>query len=422
MNGAQRLATFLGICTALGGYPPTVPAAEQSPAGEAVRASALHYISTAFENASPLWWEADADGTVQVHLIYDHERSSPNRANGHWFFRVEAEPGADLTLVLGPFANVWNGVLSKPTPEATISFVSDDGQSWRAIPAEPAEPFRLKLRLHMQGPALYVARLPPYRLSDLEKLKAEIASHPLVTWTSIGRTVEGRDVDLVRVGKPEAAQDKVPHCVLLRARAHAWEPGGNWVVEGLLRRLLQNDDDARRYRDRYCVYVLPMANKDAVVHGRTRFNMQGMDLNRRWDKPADPVLAPENAALEGWLDQQLAQGRRPDLAIDFHNDASGLLHVSRPELATEKLKIYLSRMDRLEKLLREQTWFTEGSSKSTFRNPGSFGEGLLERYDIPACIHELNANRIAGLADHPTAEHWKKYGEQLAKVFFQYFE
>ena len=206
---------------------------------------------------------------VQVHLVYDHERSSPNRANGHWLFRVEAEPGSDLTLVLGPFANVWNGVLSKPIPEATISFVSDDGEHWRAIPAEPAEPYWLKLRVHLQGPSLYVARLEPYRLSDLEKLKADIA-----------RPSPGRDHAHRPDGRGARAGDH-PRRQAGRAasrpaprRAHPWEPGGNWVVEGLIRRLLQGDDDARRYLDRYCVYVMPMANKDGVARGRTRFNLR----------------------------------------------------------------------------------------------------------------------------------------------------
>jgi hypothetical protein len=376
----------------------------------------LHYINTEFENASPLWWEVQPDGTVQVHLVYDHERSSPNRANGHWLFRVEGEPGSDLTLVLGPFANVWNGTLAQPTPEATISFISDDGEHWRAIPAEPAEPYWLKLRVHLQGPSLYVARLEPYRLSDLEKLKADIAKHPLVEITPIGRTVENRELEIIRVGKPDA-----PHRILLRARAHAWEPGGNWVVEGLIRRLLQDDDEARRYLDRYCVFVLPMANKDGVARGHTRFNLRGMDLNRNWSQPADPALAPENATLEKWLDTLIAQGQRPDLAIDFHNDASGRLHVSRPEIGASELQDYLARMDRLEKLLREKTWFTEGSTSSSFRNAGTIGEGLLARYGIPACIHELNANHIAGLDDHPTAENWRKYGQQLAEVFSLYF-
>lgn len=392
------------------------PAAEQEPPRAVAPATPLRYLDTALENASPLWWEVEPDGTVQVHLVYDHERSLPNRANGHWLFRVEAEPGCDLTLVLGPFANVWNGQPSKPTPEATLSFISDDGEHWRAIPAEPVEPYRLKLRLHMQGPSLYVARLEPYRLSDLEKLKADLALHPQVAITPLGRTVEGRELELIRVGPADPA---VPR-VLLRARSHPWEPGGNWVLEGLLRRLMQDDEDARRYRAGYCLYVLPMANKDGVARGRTRFNMCGLDLNRHWDRPADPRLAPENAALEQWLDRLAADGGRIALAIDFHNDASGRLHVSRPEIQGEQRDAYLQQMERLEALLRQHTWFTEGSTKSSFRNPGTFGEGLLARYGIPACIHELNANYIAGLQDHPTAAHWKQYGAQLAKVLWLY--
>ena len=390
--------------------------AADAPKAPPAMPSALHFINTAMESASPLWWEADADGAVQIHLAYDLERDAPNRANGHWFFRVEAEPGSDLTLVLGPFANVWNGTVAART-EAKISFVSDDGQTWRPIDAEQIESHRLRLRVHMNGPVLYVARLQPYRLSELEKLKSDIGVNRLVEIKPIGQTVEGRDLEIIRIGKPDS-----PHRVLLRARSHPWEPGGNWVIEGLVRRLLRNDEPARRCLDRYCLYVMPIANKDGVARGRTRFNMQGMDLNRKWDAPADSALAPEKAALEKWLDAMAAQRRTPDLAIDFHNDAGGLLHVSRPELPPLELTAYLGKMERLETLLRAHTWFTEGSTKIAFRNPGSFGEGLLTRWKIPAVVHELNANRIAGLNDYPTAANWMKYGEQMAEVFRLYFD
>src|SRR6266498_5740057 len=49
----------------------------------------LKFVNTAFENASPLDWEVDSNGVVRVNLIYDHQRSSLNRANGHWHFLVE---------------------------------------------------------------------------------------------------------------------------------------------------------------------------------------------------------------------------------------------------------------------------------------------------------------------------------------------
>jgi hypothetical protein len=391
-----------------------LPRAEPADLADPGETTGLEFINTSFENASPLWWEVDSEGVIQIYLVYDQERSSPNRANGHWHFQLQAKTGSDLVIVLNHLDNVWNRRKGSPVSDETISFVSTDGKQWQVMPTEKIEGNRLRLRVHTDQPTLYVARLEPYRLSDLKRLKDEIRTHPLVEISRIGRTVEGRELEIIRVGKPEA-----PYRVLLRARAHSWEPGGNWVVQGLIRRLLRDDEDARRWLDVYCVYIMPMANKDGVARGRTRFNMQGKDLNRNWDRPADPQLAPENAALESWIEAMIRKGKRPHLAIDFHNDEGGNLHVSRPNI---DLNAYLQRMEVYERLLRKHTWFTEGSTGSGFRNPGTFGEGLLERYGITACIQELNANWIAGLEDHPSGKNWELFGQQLCEVFSRYFE
>jgi predicted deacylase len=161
-----------------------------------------------------------------------------------------------------------------------------------------------------------------------------------------------------------------------------------------------------------------MANKDGVARGGHRFNLMGVDLNRKWDCPADPELAPENTALEAWLETMVGAGRRPDLAIDLHNDGGGQLHVSRPETDAAT---YLADMGRLEHALREHTWFTEGSTGANFRNPGSFGEGLFERYGITACILELNCNWSAGLSKPPLGQDWRLLGNQMHDAFQAYF-
>lgn len=379
-------------------------------------ACALAYIDTGFENASPLYWEIDAAGRVHVHLVYDQERSSPNRANGHWHFRVEAPKGSELTLVLHNFDNVWNGKPGLFAKDGTPCLASKDGKRWEnlatSIVKEPSGSC-LEARLPMAEDAMYVAGVEPYALRDLDALLREIRSHPAVAISTIGRTAEGRDLEIVRVGNPAAARR-----VLLRARAHSWEAGGNWAIQGLIRRLLARDELAARCREAYCLYVMPMANKDGVARGRTRFNVRGMDLNRKWDKPADPALAPENHALERWLEERKRAGELPELALDLHNDQDGGLHLSRPEGDRGP---YLERMQRLEDLLRRHTWFTEGSSGPDFRNPGTFGEGLLERYGIHAATLELNANWIAGLKKAPSSADWERFGEGLAKVFLEYF-
>ena len=86
-----------------------------------------------------------------------------------------------------------------------------------------------------------------------------------------------------------------------------------------------------------------------------------------------------------------------------------------------ELPAYLERMERLEKLLRKHTWFTEGPTPRTFHNPGSLGDGWFERFGIDAVVHEFNANWIVGLKDYPSAKHWQSYGASLATVLYEYF-
>jgi hypothetical protein len=374
----------------------------------------LEFIDTSFENASPVWYDFAPDGSVLVHLLYDHERSSPNRAAGHIHLRLHARPGSKLTLEFRNLDNVWNGVSGSVARELKTVVISEDGRAWKSVPLESLPENRVLLHIEMPGPRLFVARVEPYRLSDLDRFLNDIRTNRLVQVAAIGRTVQGRELEIIRVGNARA-----PFRVFLRARAHSWEPGGNWVVEGLVHRLLQDEVDARKCLERYCVYILPMANKDGVALGRTRFNLLGRDLNRNWDKPADPKLAPENHALEQWLEGMIQAGQRPHLALELHNDGSGGLHISRPPVPD--LPRHLKRMATLEELLRRQTWFTEGSTTASFRNSGTLGDGWLERYGIDAVVHEFNCNWIAGLKDYPSAKHWKTYGEQLATVFYEYF-
>ena len=232
--------------------------------------------------------------------------------------------------------------------------------------------------------------------------------------TPIGKTVEGRELEIVHLGDHRAR-----YRVFLRARAHPWEAGSSWIAQGLIQRLLLDDEQSRKHLDLFSVYILPMANKDGVVRGRTRFNLQGKDLNREWDKPSDPQLAPENYALENWLERMIKRGQIPHLALEFHNDGGGQLHISRPQVP--QLKVHLERMATFEQLLRQHTWFTEGSTQGTFRNSGSLGDGWLERYGIDAVVHELNCNWIEGLKDYPSARHWEDYGARLATVYYEYF-
>jgi hypothetical protein len=126
-----------------------------------------------------------------------------------------------------------------------------------------------------------------------------------------------------------------------------------------------------------------------------------------------------DTSFEAWLKSTISAGREPSLAIELHNDGGGLLHISRPPIP--RLAGHLARMALFEQLLRDNTWFTEGSTNTAFRNSGTLGDGWLERFGIDAVVHELNCNWIEGVHERPTAQHWIEYGEKLALVLREYF-
>ena len=371
-------------------------------------------IDTNFENASPLTYDV-ADGIVRINLEYDYERASPNRAAGHIHFLVRAKPGSKLTLEFRNLDIVSNGQPASVAAELKSLSLSEDGRTWRAVETRSLPGNRVQLHVEMASTRLYVARIEPYRLSDLERLFKSIPANPRFQVMKIGKTVGGRDLEILRIGDPMLA----PYRVFVRARAHPWESGSSWVVQGLVQRLLRGDEETRRFLRVYTLYVLAMANKDGVALGRTRFNLNGSDLNRNWDKPADKELSPENAALEAWVQSTIAAGRPPNLAVELHNDGAGLLQIGRPP--APRLERHLARMALFEQLLRDNTWFTEGSTNSSSRNSGTLVDGWLQRFGIDAVAHEMNCNWIEGVRERPTARHWIEYGEQLALVLRDYF-
>jgi hypothetical protein len=160
-------------------------------------------------------------------LLYDRERASPNRAAGHIHIRVEAEPGARLTLEFANLDNVWNGRPGSVARELKTLVVSPDGRAWKPLPTELLPTNRVRLTVDMPGPQLTIARVEPYRLSDLERLLARLRADSRAAVTPIGKTAEGRALEIVRIGSEQA-----PCRLFLRARAHRGSRAGTGCWRG----------------------------------------------------------------------------------------------------------------------------------------------------------------------------------------------
>lgn len=379
----------------------------------------IKFIDYFYENGSPVNWAVEGDSLLKVSLIPDYERESLNRQTDHWNFRIIADSGTRIRLIISKMQpDIYNGRLSTNwwNFDHDIScYISYDRKSWEPLKTSRLPGHKLLVDFRMTRDRVYVARLPVYTISDLEDLEARYRGNALFKIFNIGHTIENRPLEIIRLGKPDA-----PYSVIIRARAHSWEPGGNWVIEGLIKKFL--DVNSGELKETFCVYIMPMANKDGVARGMTRFNTAGMDLNRKWDQMSDPGLCPEKYALEKFLAELTGEGIIPSLGIDIHNDDAGGID---PATHRKNDTVFIKKMELFEKLMRKYTLFSEKVNYS-WESSGHpepfilFENGLYRRYGIEAMVWELNANWIAGQGKIPTQDDWIKTGEDLNEVFYRF--
>src|SRR5690606_22555905 len=184
----------------------------------------IKFVDHYFENASPVVWETQGDSIVKIFLIPDYERDEYDRQTTHCYFRIEAEKGAQVQFLLTKLLNgYYNGTKVPKNRNWSLNhenplYISYDRKSWTPVnTSKMPDGEDLLVKINMEENAVYVADIPPYTISDLDKLRAKIKGNDLVKITKIGETVEKRPVEIIQLGNPNA-----PHSFLIRARAHAW--------------------------------------------------------------------------------------------------------------------------------------------------------------------------------------------------------
>ncbi len=156
--------------------------------------------------------------------------------------------------------------------------------------------------------SIYYAYFAPYSMERHADLIAEVGTHPDVSLSIIGETIQGQTMDVVSVGDGDKS-------IWVIARQHPGESMAEWWMEGFLARLLDDDDPvARVMRSKATFHIIPNMNPDGSKLGNLRTNAAGSNLNREWDK------ASIQSSPEVYYTIEAMNSARPDLCLDVHGD------------------------------------------------------------------------------------------------------
>ncbi len=221
-----------------------------------------------------------------------------------WFnFRVTDVAGKDCVFRIG------NAGASSYTRgwEDYRAVASYDLASWFRVPTD-YDGTSLTIRHKPEHDAVEYAYFAPYPHARHRAFLASKQVQPGVRTRVIGKTVEGRDMDLLEIGEGGTA-------LWFIARQHPGETQASWWMEGFLDRLCDcHDALSRSLREKARFHVVPHMNPDGGILGNLRTNAAGANLNREWQEPS-----AETSPEVYWV-RRAMEASGVDMLLDVHGD------------------------------------------------------------------------------------------------------
>lgn len=260
-------------------------------------------ISSDFDSGNILVQDASDSHKVLLTM-----RKDLNSDHFQWFhFHVEGlTPGArhDFSIInagQSAYSHAWTGY------NAAASY---DQQTWFRVPSR-FENGALHFGLEPEQAQIWFAYFEPYSRTRHAALIERALALPGVELHACGCSLEGRDIELLRVHRHGGATRKV----WIIAQQHPGEHMAEWFMEGIVRRLGDaSDGELDALLQQADLYLVPNMNPDGAFRGHLRTNAAGQDLNRAWQS-ASAERSPEVLFV-----QQAMRKVGVDLFLDIHGD------------------------------------------------------------------------------------------------------
>ncbi|MDP4535245.1 M14-type cytosolic carboxypeptidase [Alkalimonas collagenimarina] len=216
---------------------------------------------------------------------------------------------------------------------------SYDRENWFRVDTE-YNGKELVITHYPEAESIYFAYFAPYSYEQHLDLLQQAHLHDRCQLVELGDTLDGRDMSLLVIGEPAEGKRNI----WITARQHPGETMAEWFVEGLLDRLLDDEDAvARSLLDEAVFYVVPNMNPDGSVRGHLRTNAIGVNLNREWQTPS----------MEKSPEVYLVREKMMQVGVDMYLDVHGDENIPYNFLAgSEGVPCFDERMSALEQSFR----------------------------------------------------------------------
>ncbi|CAM3847936.1 M14 family metallopeptidase [Rheinheimera salexigens] len=289
-------------------------------------------ITSNFDSGNIEIIQADSPDNIQLAIRKDNQSDFYQ-----WFhFRLNTPHAEHHKIKLmnaggSAYADGWKDY------QAVASY---DRQNWFRVDTE-YDGEVLTINHFPEAESCYFAYFAPYSYERHMDLLHQSQADYNCQLVELGETLDGRDMSMLIVGEPAEGKKNI----WITARQHPGESMAEWLIEGLIERLLDEDDGVSRLLlDKAVFYIVPNMNPDGSVRGHLRTNAVGTNLNREWQTPS----------MEKSPEVFLVRGKMQEIGVDMFLDIHGDENLPYNFVAgTEGVPSYNKRVEQLENTFKQ---------------------------------------------------------------------
>ncbi|SNZ01352.1 M14 family metallopeptidase [Flagellimonas pacifica] len=185
-------------------------------------------------------------------------------------------------------------------------------------------PVKISMKLEVGRDTLWIAGQELHTSSHVGRWMDSLSQKPFVSRKSMGKSREGRLLDLLTIGNP-----KSKNMLMVISRQHPPEVTGYLAMKSFIETMASDAKLARRFRKKFTTYVVPLMNPDGVDNGHWRHNAGGVDLNRDWAN----FNHPETRAVKKFMEEKVVRTNgKFYFGIDFHSTWDDIYYTVDPKL------------------------------------------------------------------------------------------
>jgi len=279
-------------------------------------------VTDTFDSGNIECVDSASDDAVRLRIKPDPFTELEKKSHMQWFAFRATVPSESPTTVTYTIENAGDCSFAVAWKGAEV-VASTDRQVWRRIPStrydEAAGALSWEWTHRLGESAVYFAYFDTYSHERHLDLVARCMDASSVRVSSLGQTLDGRELDCVKVGSGPL-QAWVIH------RQHPGESMASFFAEGLLNRLLglstggATDGLTRKLLKQFTFHIVPNMNPDGATRGHLRVNAGGANLNREWASTGDYEAPTLERSPEVYHTLAAMDATGVDIFVDVHGD------------------------------------------------------------------------------------------------------